>query len=206
MKKKLVALCASAVFAVAMPSWAESAQSRLSLGDPAPQIDATFVKGSPVLISGGDHVYIIEFWATWCGPCRVSVPHLTELQEKHEKQGLVVVGISDEDPNAVMPFVKEMGDKMNYRVAIDNGQSTAYRYMAPFGAESIPHAFVVDKSGSLIWHGHPLDSSMERLVASLLKEKKEESPALPSEPFSQGSSAKPMVSRTLGGSGGSGSK
>ncbi len=62
--------------------------------------------------------------------------------------------------------------------------------MAPFRENSIPHAFVVDKSGILVWHGHPADPAMERLIVSLLNEKIEERPKAQSSPNQDGSGKK----------------
>jgi len=56
-----------------------------------------WVKGKPVDLAAGKgkQVYVIEFWATWCGPCRTSIPHLTELQKKFKDKGVTFVGVSD---------------------------------------------------------------------------------------------------------------
>jgi thiol-disulfide isomerase/thioredoxin len=128
------------------------------LGDPAPELQiAEWIKGEPVKLADlkGKQVAVVEFWATWCGPCRVSIPHLTELQKKFKD--VVFVGISDEDPATVRPFVNRMGDRMEYRVAVDKDNKTGEAYMGAFGINGIPHAFVVDKEGRIVWHGHPMD-------------------------------------------------
>ena len=122
-------------------------------GEPAAALAvAHWVKGEPVDVSSGVHV--VEFWATWCPPCRTSIPHLTEIQEKYEDRGVKIVGISNEDLATVKPFVKKMGDKMAYTVAIDAG-GTSKGYMTKYGINGIPHAFVV-KDGAVVWHGHPM--------------------------------------------------
>ncbi len=142
------------------------------LGDPAPALEiAKWVKGEPVDLAEakGKQVVVIEFWATWCGPCRVSIPHLTELQKKFEERGVVFVGVSDEDQATVQPFVDNMGEKMDYRVALDRNQATSEAYMKAFGVNGIPHAFVVDREGRIAWHGHPmdgLDRVLDRLAAN----------------------------------------
>ena len=132
-----------------------------SPGEPAAALAVTnWVKGEPVDISTGVHV--IEFWATWCGPCLTSIPHLTELQEKFKDRGVNIIGISNEELATVESFVKKMGDKMAYTVAIDTG-ATSKGYMGQYGIGGIPHAFVV-KDGEVVWHGHPkgkLDDAIE---------------------------------------------
>ena len=140
------------------------------LGDTAPALKiADWIKGDPVdLASGkGENVYVVEFWATWCGPCRQSIPHLTELQEKYRDRNVVFIGISDEPEKTVAPYVKSMGDKMNYTVASDDDRQTMGRYMSAFGVSGIPHAFVVDKSGVIAWHGHPM-ANLEGVLDQIL--------------------------------------
>src|SRR5262245_49723397 len=106
------------------------------LGDAAAPLEiGEWVKGDAVDLSAvkGKKVVVVEFWATWCGPCRVSIPHLTELQKKYENRGVVVVGVSDEESSKVKPFVDEQGDKMNYTVALDRGGKTSAGYMERYG-------------------------------------------------------------------------
>ncbi|MCW8129315.1 MAG: TlpA family protein disulfide reductase [Planctomycetota bacterium] len=130
----------------------------LDIGDPAPQLQvAEFVKGEKADLAAGKdkHVYVVEFWATWCPPCRESIPHLSVVQKRFKDRGLVVVGISGEAPADVKPFVERAGASMNYTVAIDDANKTMQSYMLPFKQSGIPHAFVIDKGGRIAWHGHP---------------------------------------------------
>lgn len=157
--------------ALAMLGFAITASAANKLGDAAPALQvAEWVKGQPVDLAGGrsNTLTVIEFWATWCPPCRTTIPHLSALQAKFKDRGVVIVGISGEDAEKVRPFVAEQGDKMAYTVAIDNGNRTAVDYMTAFGVEGIPHAFVVDRQGRIAWHGHPmegLDQVLEQLLA-----------------------------------------
>jgi thiol-disulfide isomerase/thioredoxin len=142
------------------------------LGDPAPELKvASWVKGKPVKLSEGKgkKVYVIEFWATWCPPCRTSIPHLTELQKKYKGKNVVFVGVSNESLDEVKPFVKDQGDKMDYNVAVDKSDATSQAYMSAFGIDSIPHAFLVDRKGKIVWHGHPMDKGFEPTIAKLTK-------------------------------------
>jgi thiol-disulfide isomerase/thioredoxin len=127
------------------------------VGDPAaPLTISSWVKGAPVDVKDGKSIYVVEFWATWCPPCRVSIPHLTEMQAKF-KGKVVFVGISDEDADTVKPFVEKMADKMAYTVAIDSARKSSEGYMTAYGQGGIPHAFIVGKDGKVWWQGHPMD-------------------------------------------------
>lgn len=143
----LVVLC------VALPTFATD------LGEPAPALKIKeWIKGEAVDLKEGQgkNIYVVEFWATWCPPCRTSIPHLTDLQAKLKAQNVVFIGISDENPITVKPFVEQLGDKMNYIVAVDDNRKTYDAYMRAFGVGGIPHAFVVNKEGKIVWHGHPM--------------------------------------------------
>ncbi|MBP7935388.1 MAG: redoxin family protein [Phycisphaerae bacterium] len=132
----------------------------LDLGSPAPALQISeWAKGNAQSLRAGKgkNVFVVEFWATWCGPCKMSIPHLTEMQAKYKDKGLVVIGITDEQPGVVKEFLQKMGDKMQYTVAIDKAHATTKAYMGGFGARGIPFACVVDKAGLIIWNGNPLD-------------------------------------------------
>lgn len=141
------------------------------LGMPAKELQiAQWLKGTTQTLEAGrgKNIYVVEFWATWCPPCRASIPHLTELAKKFKDKNVVFVGISAEDVDTVAPFVEKMGDKMDYNVAVDNDRKTDKAYMEPFQAEAIPHAFVVDKQGRIVWQGHPmmgLEDTLSQIVS-----------------------------------------
>lgn len=125
--------------------------SALTVGEQAPALEGvTWVKGSGPRLPG--ELTLVEFWATWCGPCRRSIPHLTDLAKTYAGK-LAVVGLSDEDEDTVRPFVEKQGDSMDYAVGIVPAAVRA-GYMA--GVPGIPHAFLVDASGVVVWKGHPM--------------------------------------------------
>lgn len=150
------------------------ARGELKVGDEAPELKVgAWAQGEEVAGFRGDKVYIVEFWATWCGPCIASIPHLDEIHRKHSEEGLIVIGQNlGEDASKVNPFVKNMAGKMSYRVAIDDkaeGGWMAKHWLTAAGQNGIPCAFVVSKKGKIAYIGHPMELK-ESLLESLLAE------------------------------------
>jgi len=141
------------------------------LGMAAPPLEILhWIQGEPIdLNSGkGKTVYVVEFWATWCGPCLASIPHLDRLQKNRAGDGVRVVGITDEmDPEGVAGFVHEMSETMRYTVAVDDRGKTGAAYMGAFGESRIPHAFIVDREGRIAWRGHPR-GGLEEVLGAIL--------------------------------------
>ena len=151
----------------------DDASVTLKPGDPAPPLAVDkWVKGEPVKALEKGKVYVIECWATWCGPCVSAIPHVTELQKKYADKDLIVIGMNvwERDASAVEPFVKKMGDKMDYRVATDQGgqQGTmATTWMKAAGRNGIPCSFIVDRDTKIAWIGHPMQ--MDRPLAAVIE-------------------------------------
>jgi thiol-disulfide isomerase/thioredoxin len=161
-----VSLCSP----MASPAFAQSGAS-LRVGSPAPALSVgTWAKGDPVNELERGKVYVVEFWATWCGPCKVSIPHLTKIQARHREQGLTIIGVSvDQNTGLVKPFVDKMGDEMDYTIGTDTKRSMGRDWMTAAGARGIPHAFVVDKTGTIAWAGNPLNTeAFEQAVEKAL--------------------------------------
>jgi thiol-disulfide isomerase/thioredoxin len=147
----------------------------LSVGDVAPKLDLKeFVKGDVVKSFEKGKIYVVEFWATWCGPCRVSIPHLSELQKKYKDAIFIGVSVWEQSQDKVKPFVDEMGDKMAYRVAIDdvgegkgNEGKMAKQWMQAAEQDGIPAAFIVNGDGKIAWIGHPMnmDKPLEQIIS-----------------------------------------
>ena len=161
MKKLLLGLLGVSLFCQSL--WAGELGSAA-----APLQISEWVKGKPVDLATvkGKQLVVVEFWATWCPPCRTSIPHLTAMQKKFKD--VIFVGVTDEKSDVVKKFVTKMGEQMDYVVAIDDKQQTSKGYMREFNVNGIPHAFVVDKEGRIIWQGHPmagLEEALEQITA-----------------------------------------
>lgn len=165
-KTIFVFACLTLSLLITTPSHAEPVPLG-RLGCDAPKLEGLeWVKGDPVEMKNGS-IYVVEFWATWCGPCIKGIPHLTELQETYRDKNVTVIGVSNETNGKVRPFVKKQGDNMAYTVAIDAGGKMSEGYMKAFKQNGIPHAFIVDQTGKIAWHGHPMamDESLEKIVS-----------------------------------------
>jgi len=102
---------------------------------------------------------LVDFWATWCGPCRASIPHLNTLADRF-KDRLVVIGLSNETEQAVR---KMTNPAIAYSVAIDTRRRTS----SEVEVRGIPHTMLIDPKGTVRFEGHP-SSLNERTLASLL--------------------------------------
>jgi thiol-disulfide isomerase/thioredoxin len=122
-------------------------QAALTAGDhpQAPTISLTAIDGKRLdLADYKGKVVVLDFWATWCGPCREEIPGFTVLQEKYASQGFSVIGISmDDEPGPVAQFYKEF--RMNYPVAVGN-QRIGELYGGIFG---LPTTFLIGRDGRI---------------------------------------------------------
>jgi thiol-disulfide isomerase/thioredoxin len=139
----------------------------LGIGDAAPELKISkWVKGGPVTALESNKTYVVEFWATWCAPCRQSIPHLTEMAHKYTNVTFIGVDVLERgtgiDAN-VAKFVKQMGDKMDYHVAMDTENAFMVdRWLKAAELGSIPAAFLI-QNGKIIWIGHPMAGLQESL-------------------------------------------
>ena len=153
------------------------AAASLDPGDPAPALKpAKWLKGIPITRFEPGQVYVVEFWATWCGPCKANIPHLTELAHQY-KDRVAITGVSiweSNDPTdlsyqkKVENFVQQEGDKMDYHVAVDGpSNDVANAWMAAAGEKGIPASFIVGKDGRIAWIGYPasLGDALEQVLA-----------------------------------------
>lgn len=147
----------------------------LNVGDKAPALAiAEWIQGEPIDFAKdiGKRIYMVEFWATWCPPCKISVPVLNKIQNRFKDQ-LTIIGVTSADDrgntvSAVKRFVKEHGAGMIYHVAMDRDERTTTAYLASTGIPGIPYAYLVGNDGKIAWHGSPLDPAMEDIVTQLV--------------------------------------
>ncbi len=177
-------LIAAALFAgLATPANASDSQKpaafdepardqKLAVGDLPPTLKATkWLQGEPVDNFEKGRVYVVEFWATWCGPCVAIMPHVADLQKEYRDKGVTVIGFSAVDPNntadKVAGFIKKRGPKLGYTFAFADNRDTYDAYMKAAKQNGIPCSYVVGKDGKLAFIGHPafLDYVLPRVLA-----------------------------------------
>lgn len=165
----LVVTGALAVVAGLVWGWMDTSGER-DPGDrpPAPTLSLTALDGQPLQLRDfRGHVVLIDFWATWCGPCQDEVPELVALQKAYAPRGVQFLGVSmDDDEAVVRAFYQEMD--MNYPVALGDAE-LAERYGGVLG---LPVKFLIDREGRIAArHDGPTEAAaLARELSALLAE------------------------------------
>ncbi|MGE5841353.1 MAG: TlpA family protein disulfide reductase [Deltaproteobacteria bacterium] len=122
-----------------------------ALAGPAPNFTLEDISGKPISLSDvKGKVVIVDFWATWCGPCLMSIPELVDLQEKYKGKGLVVVGISVDDDKVSKGELVAFKNKMRINYPILRANDKVYvDYFGRTSGFSIPTLFVIDREGKV---------------------------------------------------------
>lgn len=169
LRRLIPALAIAAAFAAT--SCSKSSTSEVASvsggGEPAPAWTLNDVDGNPVSSESlKGKVVVVDFWATWCPPCREEIPHYIEMQKELGPKGLVIVGVSldAKGPAVVKPFIEKYG--MNYTVVMGDDEIAEV-----FGGiEAIPTTFVIDREGRIASKkiGYESRAEFEKRVLPLL--------------------------------------
>jgi thiol-disulfide isomerase/thioredoxin len=171
MLKHSLALGAAAI-ALSAPLVLAEEGPTLVVGDAAPALSSVnWLQGGPISEWESGKVYVLDFWATWCGPCVKAIPHMNEIAKQYKDQGVTVVGVAIWPNGRMTPtaeFVTKQGDAMAYPIAEDIDGKTAEAFMAAAGQGGIPTVMIVDGQGKLAWIGHPM-GGMDDVLPQVVK-------------------------------------
>jgi cytochrome c biogenesis protein CcmG, thiol:disulfide interchange protein DsbE len=147
---------------------------KVSGGQMAPDFTADVIANSPAqgqaslgLAEMKGHPIVLDFWATWCGPCQIEAPILNGVAERFKDKGLLVVGVNTSDPSGrkLAPlFVAKKG--ISFPIVYDEGDAIAHQYQV----ENMPTLIVISKEGKIVAtrQGLTSDADLERLVRQVL--------------------------------------
>ncbi|MAI70172.1 MAG: redoxin domain protein [Rhodopirellula sp.] len=163
-------MCCVAGFSALLPHVASANDLGIGSKAPALNIEHWVQDGNgffkPVTEFEKDKVYVVEFWATWCGPCIQSMPHLADLQNRYRGDGVQIISVSDESLDEVKDLLGKKNENVGktfaevtaaYSLTTDPDRSVYKDYMTAAKQQGIPTAFVVGKTGRVEWIGHPMD-------------------------------------------------
>lgn len=168
---------APAIIVMLVVSQISAVHAGLNKGEKAPTFKLKSINGKTFSFDqirksadkkNANNIVLLDFWATWCPPCREEVPHLQRLHEKYGKKGLIVVGVTlDRDGlSAVKPFVKRNG--LTYTILIDPKGDSAKSYKV-FG---YPTTYIIDRKGNIhsihIGYMPGMEKQIENEIKSLL--------------------------------------
>jgi len=155
-----VAACVIALALLPFPIAARGAG--VGVGD-TPELKFRSVDGKNVDLKDlKGKLVLVDFWATWCGPCMAEAGHMVETNKKYHDQGLQIIGISlDENRSALENVVKQKGFEWPQ---FFDGQGWHGKFAQAWGVNSIPRTFLIDPSGKVVWTGHPgnMDAPLEK--------------------------------------------
>lgn len=133
----------------------------LKVGDAPPPLTADrWLQGTEHKGYEKGKIYVVEFWATWCGPCIVMMPHMSHLQAEYKDKGVTFIGYSKQDDNntleKVEAFVKRRGPKLGYTFCFGEEPDVYESFMTASGNGGIPCCYVIDRDTKIAFMGHPM--------------------------------------------------
>jgi peroxiredoxin len=145
---------------------AKKIQSALKPGSAFPDFAVTSLDGQPLSVAGLKGKYVmVDFWATWCGPCVAELPNVQKAYEKYHSKGFEIIGVSlDQDKDKLTSFIKEKN--MPWAQYFD-GLGWHNKLAEKYGIESIPATFLLDKEGKIVasdLRGEALDQTLGKAL------------------------------------------
>ncbi len=121
----------------------------LAVGSPFPDFNETDIHGKPISVGNyKGKIVLVDFWATWCGPCVGELPNVLKTYEKYHAKGFEIVGVSlDSDKSSLTAFIRSK--KMSWQQFFD-GQGWKNKIAQKYNVRSIPAAYLIDKDGNLL--------------------------------------------------------
>ncbi len=171
----LALLPAAVLPAAARPVLMQSPPPPLAAGTHAPAFSVKTTTGKTLTLKSlRGKVVLMDYWATWCGPCRMATPTLQSLHKRFGRKGLAVVGMSVDDARSVSrvkPFMKAFHATYTITTSPDANQKAAYAYKA----DLLPSQYLIDKKGIVRWSqaGYSLHEKamLSKMIKKLLAEK-----------------------------------
>ena len=162
-----VALAAASVIVLAIAHQRKPAEGAATFASVAPSLTLPLVDGSGKASITKGRVTVVDFWATWCAPCRVSMPRVQSVWKEYRPKGVDLYSVDTDDPGAgreaeVREFLQE--NKLEFPVVLDDGSASS-----AFSVAGLPTMVVVGRDGNVLWnHIGALTAGGERQLRDVL--------------------------------------